>query len=180
MSACMKKAPSRGLLSGIYLVASKQTKFFFFLLFFLGPHLPHMEVPRLWVESELQLPAYAAATAIPDLSHVCNLHCSSWQCWILNTLSEARDQPTSLWILVRLVTAEPQQELPKHILEELGSSRHGSVVNESDWEHGVSGLIPGLTQWVRDPALPWAVVWVPGKAGVLCCCGSGVGWWLQL
>ena len=28
------------------------------LIFFLGPHLQHMEVPRPGVESELQLPAY--------------------------------------------------------------------------------------------------------------------------
>ena len=59
------------------------------LLFcFLGPHLCHMEVPRLGVKSEPQLPA----TAMWDLSHVCNLHHSSWQCWILSPLSEARDQ----------------------------------------------------------------------------------------
>ena len=32
------------------------------LLFcFLGPHVQHMEVPRLGVESELQLPAYTMA-----------------------------------------------------------------------------------------------------------------------
>ena len=38
--------------------------FFFFLSFvILGPHPWHMEVPRLWAESELQLPAYATATA---------------------------------------------------------------------------------------------------------------------
>ena len=36
------------------------------LSFFLGPHLWHMEVPSLGVESELQLPAYATATATPD------------------------------------------------------------------------------------------------------------------
>ena len=29
-----------------------------------------MEVPRLGVESELQLPAYATATATPDLSPI--------------------------------------------------------------------------------------------------------------
>ena len=59
--------------------------FLFFCLFvFLGPHPRHMEVPRLGVESELQLPAYATATAMPDLSCVCDLHHSSWQCWILN------------------------------------------------------------------------------------------------
>ena len=51
-----------------------------------------MEVPWLEVESELQLPAYATATAMPDLSGICNLHFSSWQHGILNALSEARDQ----------------------------------------------------------------------------------------
>ena len=53
-----------------------------------------MEVPRLGVESELQLLAYATATAIamPYPSRVCDLHRSSWQCWILNPLNEVRDQ----------------------------------------------------------------------------------------
>ena len=51
-----------------------------------------MEVPRLEVESELQLPAYAAAKAVPDPSSISDLHHSSWQCQILNQLSEARDQ----------------------------------------------------------------------------------------
>ena len=49
-----------------------------------------MEVPRLGVESELQLPAIATATSDP--SHICDLQCSSWQHRILNPLSEARDQ----------------------------------------------------------------------------------------
>ena len=47
---------------------------------FLGPHPQYMEVPRLGVEWELQLPATATATW--NLSHVCDLHHSSWQCWI--------------------------------------------------------------------------------------------------
>ena len=34
--------------------------------FFLGLHLKHMEVPRLGVESELQLPAYTTVTATQD------------------------------------------------------------------------------------------------------------------
>ena len=69
----------------------------FFLSFvFLGPHPRHMEVPRLGVESELQLLAYATATAAPDLSCVCDLHHSSWQRWILNPRSEARDRTCNL------------------------------------------------------------------------------------
>ena len=35
-------------------------------VFFSGPHQRHMEVPRLGIESELQLPAYATGTATPD------------------------------------------------------------------------------------------------------------------
>jgi len=49
-----------------------------------------MEIPRLGVESELQLLAYATATATRDPSHICD-H-SSWQCWIPNPLSKTRDQ----------------------------------------------------------------------------------------
>ena len=51
-----------------------------------------MEVPRLGIESELQPLAYTTATALQDLSLICNLHRSLWQHWILNPLSEARDQ----------------------------------------------------------------------------------------
>ena len=40
--------------------------FFFFYFVFLGPHPQHMEVLRLGVKSELQLAAYASATAMPD------------------------------------------------------------------------------------------------------------------
>ena len=46
--------------------------------FSLGPHLRHM-IPRLSGESELQLWIYTTATAVPDLSPVCNLHHSSQQ-----------------------------------------------------------------------------------------------------
>ena len=65
---------------------------FFFLSFFLGLHMWHMEVPRLGVKSEIQLPAYTTATVSPDLSCIFDLHHSSWQHQILNPLSEARDQ----------------------------------------------------------------------------------------
>ena len=48
------------------------------------------------------------ATATPDLSHVCNLHHSSWQCWVLNPLSKAGDRTLNLmvpsWIRFRCAT----------------------------------------------------------------------------
>ena len=59
---------------------------------FLGPHPWHMIVPRLGVESELQLLVCIIATATPDPSRICNVHDSSWQCQILNPMSGARDQ----------------------------------------------------------------------------------------
>ena len=51
----------------------------------------HVEVPRLGVESELQLPDYITATATQDPSHICDLLHSSQQQRILNPLIEARD-----------------------------------------------------------------------------------------
>ena len=47
-----------------------------------------MEVPRLGVESELQLLAYTRVT--PDLSRIYDLH-HRWQCQILNLLREAKE-----------------------------------------------------------------------------------------
>ena len=64
----------------------------YLLVVFLGLHLWHMQVPRLGAELELQLPAYTTATAMWDLSSICDLHQSSWQCRVLNPLNEAREQ----------------------------------------------------------------------------------------
>jgi len=63
---------------------------FWFLVFFIFLGQP-MEVPRLGIKQELQLPAYTTATAMWNPSPVCNLHHSARQRWILNPLSEARD-----------------------------------------------------------------------------------------
>ena len=57
-----------------------------------------MEAPRLGVQSDLQLLAYATAIAMQDLSHVNNLYHSSWQCQILNPLNVGRDQPFNLMV----------------------------------------------------------------------------------
>ena len=63
-----------------------------------------MEVPGLAVESELQLQAYTTviAIAMPEQSHVCELHHSSWQRHILNPLSKAREQTCNLTVPSRI------------------------------------------------------------------------------
>ena len=81
------------------------------IFFFLGPHVWHMEVPRLGSKSKLQPPAYTTATAMRGPSHIFGLHHSSRQCLILNPLSEARDRTRILLILVRFIFTVPQQEL---------------------------------------------------------------------
>ena len=57
-----------------------------------------MEVTRLGLESELQLPAYPTVTATTDPSHVYNLHHSSRQCQIPDPLIEARDRTHNLMV----------------------------------------------------------------------------------
>jgi len=61
----------------------------FFFLVFLGLHLWHLKVPSLGVESAAGLPH------------------SSWQRWILNPPSEARNRNCVPWILVRFASTEP-------------------------------------------------------------------------
>ena len=56
---------------------TQQSTLLLLFFLFLWLHLLHMEVPRLGVESELQLSAFATATAMPDLSYVCDLRCSA-------------------------------------------------------------------------------------------------------
>ena len=85
------------------LAHSKTSVNIFFFWCFLGLHLRHMEIPRLGVQSELQLLAYATATAKWDLSLVHHIHHSSQQCQILNSLIEARGRTCVLMDASRFV-----------------------------------------------------------------------------
>ena len=71
-----------------------------FFLFSLGLHVWYMEVSRLgfWWK---QLLAYTTATAVQDLSRVCELCHSSWQSWISNSLIEARN-----WTCILMDTSQ--------------------------------------------------------------------------
>ena len=61
-----------------------------FVIFLSSNFLQYMEVPRLGVKLELEPPVYTIATAVRDPSRICDLHHSSQQHWILNSLSKAR------------------------------------------------------------------------------------------
>ena len=65
--------------------------------FFSQLHLQHMEVPRLGVKLDLQLPAYttATATATQDQSHIFNLHHSSCNTWYLTHWAKPETEPAS-------------------------------------------------------------------------------------
>ena len=69
-------------------------------------------------------------------------------------------------------TYEERVQLPT-LTTTLWSSRHGSA--EMNLTRSHAGLIPGLAQWVRDPALLWAVVQVTDMAWIWRFCGCGVG-----
>ena len=79
-----------------------QSSFLFFCLFFLGPHPWHMEVPRLGVAV-----AYAYAMQDPSAS-------ATYTTAHSNTISLTHwagpgIEPTSSWMLVRFVSAEPHR-----------------------------------------------------------------------
>ena len=78
-----------------------------------------MEVPRLGVKLELKLPAYATAT--PDLSHICDLT-------QLTATPRPRIKPASSWILVRLATTVPLQELHEFLFHIIFSFAMPSAV----------------------------------------------------
>ena len=63
--------------------------YFSFFLFRAAPAACGSSWPG--AELELHLLVSAAATAMQDLSCICNLCCNLWQHRVLNSLSEARD-----------------------------------------------------------------------------------------
>ena len=68
-----------------------QAKQFLCVCFFLRPHLQHRKVPSIGVQSEAAAAGLLHSHSKPDVSHACDLHHSSLQCQICNTLSKARD-----------------------------------------------------------------------------------------
>ena len=87
------------------------TLFFFF--FFLGLYPWHMEVTKLGVKLELQLPAYTTATATWIQAMSVAYTTAQGNARSLTHWVGLGIKPTSSWILVGFVTAETQQEPQK-------------------------------------------------------------------
>ena len=81
--------------TGYKLIPGHFVFYFYFFVFFRAIPVAY-GISRLGVKIELQLHAYTTATAMLDLSHVCDLLHSSQQHGILISLSEARDQTCTL------------------------------------------------------------------------------------
>ena len=90
------------LLKGYPLSIPRPLLSFFFFLSFPWPHPRHVQVLRLGVKLELQLPAYTRVTAMPDPSCFFDLHHSSPQRRILNPLSKAGDRTRNLMVPSRI------------------------------------------------------------------------------
>ena len=102
-------------------------------MLFSWPRVWHMEVPRPGVESGQQLrPTDTTATATPNLSHVCDLHHSSQQHWMLNPLSSSRDGTRILmdtsWIRFCCATTGIPREFPQEYFSELNASSPGLLL----------------------------------------------------
>ena len=80
----------------IFFINSHSSRTGFFFFFFLAFSTEPTAYGRSQARGGMRAAARATATATPGPSLVCDLHHSSLHCWILNPLSEARDQTSIL------------------------------------------------------------------------------------
>ena len=96
-----------------HLLTSNSWSTFFFFLF--------RAAPVAYGSFQVRGPIRAAAAGLHhrrttwDLSRICNLHHSSWKCWIPDPLRKARDR-THILMDARFVSTAPQQGLSLGLL----------------------------------------------------------------
>ena len=117
--------------------------YFFFFFVFLGPYPRHMEIPSLGVKSELQLPAYTRATAMPDPSQATSVTYTTGHGTTRSLTHWASPgiEPASSWMLVMMGT-ESWWELQKWWFNNaLGESEVFIIkLGQSNWPHKLSRI----------------------------------------
>ena len=98
-----------------------------------GLHPQHMEVPRLGVESELQLLAYATATATGSRAASANYTAADGNARSLTHWARPGMEPASSWILVRFVTCWATRETPNSIIFKCSGAHSHSLIIVQKW-----------------------------------------------
>ena len=106
-----------------------------------------MKVPRLGVKLELQLLAYTTPIATLDLSHICDLHHSSQQHWILNPLSRAKDRTWILMLVRFLMLLATVGTLQNIFISWWSQRRGGCCTLWGSFYQGMGGLHGKFITW---------------------------------
>ena len=111
----------------------------------------HMEIPKLGVESGLQLPTYTTDTAMPNQSCICDLHHSSQQSQIHHPLSRARDQTHDLTDTSWSHCCWATMGTPKKTLLYAAYKQHTLKLKTQNENEGIKKEIPleALNCWTR-------------------------------
>ena len=115
--------------------------------------------------------AYTTATAMADLSRICDLHRSSPQCWILNPLREARDRTRNPLVPSRSRFSCAMTGTPRHIVFLWRLAPSDSLCAADKHIEGITPPCPIPLAWTqlsedRDPA-PCVPCSVPGTRWTL-------------
>ena len=118
---------------------------FFFFFFRAVPVAHGSSQARGWIGA-VAAGLYTTATETQDPSHICNLHHSSWQRWILNSLSKARDQSHVLMGSSRVhycwaMTGTPILPFQYMVLGKLDMQKN---------ESGPLSYIRHNSKWIKD------------------------------
>ena len=136
----------------------KSSHFFFFLWL----HLGIMKFPG-WGWTGAAAEGYPTATATPDLSCICDLRHSLWQCPILNTMSKATDQTCTLRdkmsvfcsVLFLLYTAIPaaygwSQARDYATATATGDPSHVCELHHSSWQRWILNPLSEARDWTHS------------------------------
>ena len=115
----------------------------------------------------------------------CNNKLKNKNYMIASTDGEKDSDEVEYLFMIRVLQKISTERILLNIIKAITTNKH--LQEFSSWLssnkpkiYEVTSLIPGLSQWLKEPALHLAVVQVKDKAWILHCCVCGIGWRLQL